>query len=153
MAGFTKQQLESLDELFNQKFKQLEDRLFGRSTPSPAPTSAPPSAPAPAPAPCTPAPPDLPQLPPTHAPPPSTDTLKEVEYKQTYKSLLPICEQSVLKTVPTPRDAEVFGNCIAWPPKFGGTDMRLSRDEHLDAWYTTMLNTHHKLIRALPHLA
>ena len=31
--------------------------------------------------------------------------------------------------------------------------MRLSRDEYLDAWYTTMLNTHHKLIRALPHLA
>ena len=145
MAGFTKQQLESLDKLFNQKFQELEDRLFGRSAPPPAP-------PAPAPAPCTPAPPDLPQLPPTHAPPPSTDTLKEVEYKQTYKSLLPIREQPVLKTVPTPRDAEVFGNCITWPPKFGGTNMRLSRDQHLDAWYTTMLNTHTKELatRALP---
>ena len=49
------------------------------------------------------------------------------------------------KTVPkTPRDAEVFGGCIAWPPKFGGTNMRLSGDEHLDAWYTThnALNPH-----------
>ena len=46
-----------------------------------------------------------------------------------------------------PYDAEVFevfGNIIAWPPKFGGTNMRLSRDQHLNAWYTTMLNTHVK---------
>ena len=39
-----------------------------------------------------------------------------------------------------PRDADKvdadffdFENCIAWPPKFGGTNMRLSRDQHLDA--------------------
>ena len=136
MAGFTKQQLESLDKLFDQKFKKLEDRLLGRSAPLPAPPPSPQ--------------PELPPLPPTNpptptytAPPLDKDSLKEVEYKQAYKSLR-IVKQPIPKTAPKPHDAEVFGNIIAWPPKFGGTNMRLSRDEHLDAWYTTMLNTHGK---------
>ena len=147
MAGFTKQQLESLDELFDRKFKQLEDLLLGRSAPPPTPA---PSAPPPA--------PRLPPLPPTNpptlahanAPPPGADTLKEVEYKQADKSLRNIRKQPneqkhrAAKAMPNPCDAEVFGNIIAWPPKFGGTNMRLSRDEHLDAWYTTMLNTRAK---------
>ena len=144
MAGFTKQQLESLDKLFDQKFKKLEDRLLGRSAPLPAPPPSPQ--------------PELPPLPPTNpptpacAPPPSIDTLKEVEYKQADKSLRHSGKQSIIqkprasKALPESRDTElfVFGNIIAWPPKFGGTNMRLSRDEHLDAWYTTMLNTHGK---------
>ena len=146
MAGFTKQQLESLDELFDRKFKQLEDLLLGRSAPPPAPA---PSAPPPA--------PKLPPLPPTNpptpadAPTPSSDTLKEVENKQADKSLRNIRKQPnkqkhrAAKAMPkTPRDAEVFGNIIAWPPKFGGTNMRFSPDEEPDAWYTTMLNTHGK---------
>ena len=63
MAGFTKQQLESLDELFDQKFKELEDLLLLGRLPAQR-SSAPPSAPPPAPPPCAPAPPELPPLPP-----------------------------------------------------------------------------------------
>ena len=160
MAGFTPQQIQSLENFIDQKLNALFDQLQNRSllAPSPAPLSAPPPAPS-----------ELPPLPsadpptPAHAPPLDNDTLKEVEYKQAHKSLRTIRQQPIAlkprasKALPKPRDAEffVFGNCIAWPPKSGGTNMRLSRDEHLDAWYTTMLNTHANelAIRALPNRA
>ena len=153
MAGFTPQQIQSLENFIDQKLNAIFDQLQNRSLLALAP-SAPPSAPLPAP---PPAPSELPPLPPTDppapaypTPPPDNDTLKEVEYKQAHKSLRTIRQQPIAlkprasKALPKSRDAEVFGNCIAWPPKFGGTNMRLSRDEYLDAWYTTMLNTRAK---------
>ena len=148
MAGFTKQQLESLENFIDQKLNALFDQLQNHSLLALAPSAPPP------------APSELPPLPPTNppapactsAPPPDNDTLKEVEYKQAYKSLRTIRQQPIAlkprasKALPKSRDAEffVFGNCIAWPPKSGGINMRLSRDEYLDAWYTTMLNTRAK---------
>ena len=101
----------------------------------------------------------------SYPPAPSVEALDEVELKQVYKPPLRNIRKQPMrqkhraaKAMPkTPRDAEtfdaeVFGNCIAWPPKFGGTNMRLSRDQYLDAWYTTMLNTHAKELatQALP---
>ena len=123
-----------------------------------APPSAPPSAPTPTqselpPLPAPPAPPATKQTP-AYPPAPSVEALEEVEYIQVYKPLRNIRKQPIrqkhraAKALPKAMrktcDAEVFGNIIAWPPKFGGTNMRLSRDQHLDAWYTTMLNTHAK---------
>ena len=154
-AGFTPQQIQSLENFIDQKLNALFDQLQNRSLLALLElqrSSAPPSAPPPAPL------PELPPLPPTDPPSPAyptppldKDTLKEVEYKQAYKSLRTIRQQPIAlkhrasKALPkNPRDAEVFGNCIAWPPESGGTNMRLSRDEHLDAWYTTMLNTRAK---------
>ena len=151
MAGFTKQQLESLDELFERHFQQLEELLClppaqRSSAPPPAPLSAPPPAPLELP----PLPPADPPTPTYPTPPPDNDTLKEVEYKQAHKSLRTIRQQPIAlkprasKTLPKSCDIEFFRNYIAWPPKFGGINMRLSRDEHLNAWYTTMLNTRAK---------
>lgn len=71
-----------------------------------------------------------------------------MEYKQAYKSLGSVKQpmrqkhEASERMTKAPRHAEVFGNCIAWLPKFGGTDMRLSRDKHLNAWYIIMLNAH-----------
>ena len=46
------------------------------------------------------------------------------------------------------RVSKFFENCIGLPTKFGAIDMRFSRDEDSDAWYTTMLNHTHKLAMA-----
>ena len=81
--GLTPKQIADLDEFIHRKLNALSDQLQHRSllVPTPAPPSAPPPAP------------KLPLLPPTsppaaaYAPPSSTDTLKEVEYKQASKSL------------------------------------------------------------------
>ena len=123
-----------------------------------APLSAIPSAPLPAqPAPPQPIPTPVPAR--SYPPAPSVEALDEVELKQVYKLPLrnirkqPMRQmlRAAVAMLKRPRDAENFDvdffdseNCIAWPPKFGGTNMRLSRDQHLDAWYTTMLNTHAK---------
>ena len=145
---------------FNARFdKMLElmDQMLQKVSllvpPSAQPTAPLPSAQPSAPLPAPPAPKQTPAYPPA----PSVEALDEVELKQVYKQPLrnirkqPMRQQHrAAEAMPkTPRDAEtfdaeVFGNCIAWPPKFGGTNMRLSRDQHLDAWYTTMLNTHAK---------
>ena len=44
---------------------------------------------------------------------------------------------------------------IKWPTTFSGSNLCFSRDEDLDAWYTTMLNTHANelAIRALLYRA
>ena len=151
------------------------------SAPPSAPLSAPTPAPAPPIAPSAllptalPAPPPAPKLPPqpiptpvparSYPPAPSVEALDEVELKQVYKQPLrnirkqPIRQKHRAAEAMPKCDAENFDaeffdfeNCIAWPPKFGGTNMRLSRDQYLDAWYTTMLNTHAKelVTRALP---
>ena len=133
-TGFTPQQIQSLENFINQKLNAIFDQLQNRSllALSPALPSTPPPAPL-----------ELPPLPladpPT--PPPDNDTLKEVEYKQAYRSLRTIRQQPITqkprasKALPKSRDTEffVFRNYIAWPPKFGGINMHLSRDEHLDA--------------------
>ena len=131
----------------------LQEKLSLYTTKPITPPAPPPSAPPPAPKlPLLPAPPPAPKQTPAYPPPPSVEALEEVEYIQVYKPLRNIRKQPMrqkhraAKAMPkTPCDAEVFEvfrNIIAWPPKFGGTNMRLSRDEHLDAWYTTILNTH-----------
>ncbi len=118
--------------------------------------SAPPSAPLLAPLPAPPAP----QLPPqpisapvparSYPPSPSVETIDEVEYKQIYKPLRNIRKQPMQqkhrasKMVPRIRVSKFFEKCIGWPTKSGGINMRFSRDENPDAWYTTMLNTHAK---------
>ena len=142
--------------------------------PSPiAPPSAPPPAPSelpplPAPQPSAPPAPKLPQIPApvparSYPPAPSVEALEEVEYIQVKKPLRNIRKrpmrrkhravEAMLKEFGDP-DAKFFvlGNCIAWPPKFGGINMRFSRDEEPDAWYTTMLNAHANELatRALP---
>ena len=116
MFGFTPWQIEVLEGFFNQKLT--------------APPALPPASP-PAPKPCAQTtPPELPpQLPPL-PPPPSTDVLKEVEYPPKHKAS---------KAVLIIRVAKSSEYCIGWPPKFGGINMRFSRDEEPDAWYTTML--------------
>ena len=141
-----------INATINSKFDEILRRL--------APSALPPTAPLPAP---LPAPLELPPLPtppappalklpplrqtPAYPPPPSVEALEEVECIQVYKPLRNIRKRPIrqkhraAKSLPkamqkTPRDAEVFevfGNIIAWPPKFGGTNMRLSRDQHLDA--------------------
>ena len=135
-------------------------------TPLPAPP------PAPLELPLLPTPPALlpaPKQTPAYPPAPSVEALEEVECIQVYKPLQNIRKRPIrqkyraAKSLPktmqkTPRDAEVFevfGNIIVQPPKFSGTNIRLSRDEHLNAWYTTMLNTHANELatRALPNRA
>ena len=142
-AQLTAQSDEQLDQI-NAKLDELIE-LYSQKLQGLLPT-APPAPPAP----------KLPPLrqTPAYPPPPSVEALEEVECIQVYKPLRNIRKQPIrqkhraAKAMPkTPCDAEVFevfGNIIAWPPKFGGTNMRLSRDQHLDAWYTTMLNTHAK---------
>ena len=112
--------------------------------PSAPPPSALPSAP-PAPKPCAQTtPPELPpQLIPTRSypPPPSVETIEEVEQKQVYKPLRNVKQmrqKHASKKMPT-SETPSFEKCIGWPPKFGGINMRFSRDEEPDAWYTTML--------------
>ena len=81
--GLNPKQIADVDEFIDRKLNALSDQLQHRSLllPPPALPSAPPPAP------------KLPPLPPTNPPaaaytlPSSTDTLKEVEYKQASKSL------------------------------------------------------------------
>ena len=156
MAGFTKQQIESLDALFDRELNILFDRLqdhFRSSAPPSAQLSAPsiahlPASP-PAPQACASTPPELPpQRPPQPiCPLPPTDppsVLEEVEHTWKHRAS---------KAVPTIRVSKTFENCIEGPPKSGGIHMRFSRDEEPDAWYTTMLNHRQKLVEALPHPA
>ena len=146
-----------LEAMLRQKFDELKaelattinaafDKVFN-SPRAPLPTAPP--APQLPPLPAPPAPP--PKQTPTYPPAPSVEALEEVECIQVYKPLRNIRKQPMrqkhraAEAMPKKScDDEffVFGNIIAWPPKFGGTNMRLSRDQHLDAWYTTMLNTH-----------
>ena len=121
-----------------------------------APSAPPPSAPQP----CASTPPELPPQPisaPTpvpapvpapaparsYPPSPSVETIEEVEQKQVYKPLRNVKQirqkLDAAKKMPT-SETPSFEKCFGWPPKFGGIDMRFSRDEELDAWYTTMLN-------------
>ena len=131
--------------------------------PSAPPPSAPLSAP-PAPQPCAPpTPPELtlqlistPVPARSYPPPPSVETIEEVEHIQVYKSLRNIKQmRQKLRAQKMPRsETPSFGNCIGWSPKIGGIDMRFSRDEDLDAWYTTVLNhtqsSHQELHRIGP---
>ena len=133
---------------------------------APLPTAPLPSAPLPAPQPSAPPAPKLPQIPApvparSYPPAPSVEALEEVENIQVKKLLWNIRKRPMrqkhraAEAMPKKScDAEffVFGNCIAWPPKFGGINMRFSRDEEPDAWYTTMLNAHANELatRALP---
>ena len=124
-------------------------------------------APPPAPKPCAQTtPPELPpQLIPTpvptrsYPPSPSVETIEEVEQKQVYKPLRNVKQMrrkhgaSRRRRMRRIRNTEFFENCIAWPPKCGGTYIRFSRDEEPDTWYTTMLNHRQKLIDALPNPA
>ena len=159
-TGFTKKQWNSLQELF-------------KTSPA-APPIALPIAPAAAPAAPAAAPPSpkLPLLPPTnppapqpisapvsYPPSPSIETIEEVEYKQVYKPLRNTRKQLIgqkhraSKTVPKTRVSKFFENCIGCPAKLGATNMRFSRDENPDAWYTTMLNHRQKLFEASPYQA
>ena len=143
-AQLTAQSDEQLDQI-NTKLDELielySQKLQGLLPPAPKP-SAPPAS-------------KLPPLrqTPAYPPPPSVKALEEVECIQVYKPLRNIRKQPIrqkhraAEAMPKKScddEVFVFGNIIAWPPKFGGTNMRLSRDQHLDAWYTTMLNTHGK---------
>ena len=138
----------AVKEICNKAFDKAFDKAFAAPkaplpTPPPAPSELPP----------LPAPPQ-PKQTPAYPPPPSVEALEEVEFIQVYKPLWNIRKQpmrqkhraaeAMPKTAGDANVFEVFGNCIPWPPKFGGTNIRLSRDEQPDAWYTTMLNTHAK---------
>ena len=159
--GFTKRQLESLDELFNTVvFDPLQNRLILPSALPPAPPSAPPAALQP----CTAAPSEPPhqQLIPapvatrSYPPTPSVELIEEVEHKQIPLRNIGLMKKKLgaSKTIPTSRSPfdEIY---IEWPTTFGGSKLCFSRDEDLDAWYTTMLNTHANelAIRALPYRA
>ena len=149
-TGFTEWQFESLKAL-----------LSNRSLPAPPP--APPSAPPSALQLCTQAPSEPPhqQLIPApvsaqHYPPsPSIETIEEVEHKQIpLRNIRPMSKKLGASKVPASRLP--FDEIrIEWPTKFGGSNLCFSRDEDLDAWYTTMLNTHANelAIRALPYRA
>ncbi len=74
--------------------------------------------------------------------------IEEVE-KQIYNSLRNIRQMRMKlgassKEMPTSRLLfdEIY---VEWSTILGGSNMRFSRDESLDAWYTTMLNHTHKL--------
>ena len=139
-----------------EEVRLLSIRLDPQQTSPIAQPSAPPAPKPSAPLPAPPAPKQTPAYPPA----PSVEALDEVELKQIYKLLRNIRKQPMRQkhraAEAMPKcdaenfDAEFFDfeNCIAWPPKFGGTNMRLSRDQYLDAWYTTMLNTHAKELAA-----
>ena len=160
--GFTKRQLESLDELFNTVvFDPLQNRLILPSALPPAPPPAPPSAPPSAL--CTPAPSELPPQPipapvatRSYPPSPCVEAIQEVEYRQIpLRNIGPMKKKlGASKTIPTSRSPfdEIY---IEWPTTFGGSNLCFSRDEDLDAWYTTMLNTHANelLVGALPNRA
>ena len=104
----------------------------------------------------------------SYPPPPSVETIEEVEHKQVYKPLRNIKQMrqkhairqkhmmrqkhNALKKVPISK-THFFEKFIRWPPRFSGIYMSFSRNEELDAWYTTMLNHSQKLIHASPHLA
>ena len=138
-------QLNQINAKLNELIKLYSQKLQGLLPPALKP-SAPP----------------IPKQTPTYPPTPSVEALEEVEHIQVYKPIQNIKKQPIrqkhraAKAIPkTPYNAkvfEVFRNIIAWPPKFDGTNMRLSRDQYLDAWYTTILNTHRKAqqIEALP---
>ena len=157
--GFTKRQLESLDEFFNTVvFNPLQNRLILPSAlPSAPPTSAPPSALQL----CTSAAPSEPphqQLIPapvatrSYPPTPSVESIQEVEHKQIpLRNIGPMKKKLGASKMPASR-LPFDEICIGWPTKFGGSNMLFSRDENPDAWYTTMLNTHAKAqqTRALP---
>ena len=126
--GFTKKQLDRLNELFSSFL--------------PAPLPAPPPSALPS---------EPPHLQSTSAPPiptrsyppsPSVETIEEVEYPLQVRQMRK--KHGVSKKTRTSRSpsAEIY---IGWPTKFGGSNMRRSRDEDLDAWYTTMLNHTQKL--------
>ena len=149
-TGFTEWQFESLKAL-----------LSNRSLPAPPP--APPSAPPSALQLCTQAPSEPPhqQLIPApvsaqrYPPSPSIETIEEVEHKQIpLRNIRPMSKKLGASKVPASRLP--FDEIrIEWPTKFGGSNLCFSRDEDLDAWYTTMLNTHANelAIRALPYRA
>ena len=169
-TGFTKKQWNSLQELF--KTSPAAPPIAPLAAPPQAPPSAPPAQPA-QPEPSAPLPaPKLPPLPPTnppapqpisapvsYPPSPSIETIEEVEYKQVYKPLRNTRKQLIgqkhraSKTVPKTRVSKFFENCIGCPAKLGATNMRFSRDENPDAWYTTMLNHRQKLFEASPYQA
>ena len=161
-TSFSKKQWDSLKELINQCWYPQQKQVSAPPQRSPAPPSIPPSAPPPAspPAqkPCAPASPELPPQPisspvsaRSYPPSLSVEDEEEVEEKQVYKIPLRNVKQMRqkfgAKKVSSSRVSEFFETCVAWPAKFGGIDMRFSRDEELDAWYTTMLNA----TDALPH--
>ena len=140
-------------------FYPQQNRLILRRSPAPpsAPLSAPPTASPPAHKPCAPAPSELPlqlicpQIPTRSYPPsPTVETIEEVAQKQVYKPLRNIRKQTVDKkhgaSIKMPRSQlPSFENYIEGPPISGGINMRFSRDEEPDAWYTTILNHTQKL--------
>ena len=144
--GFSEEQLNRLDKLFDKFLARL---------------ALPPSAPPPAPPALQPAPSELPHIQSTSAPnptpvsarsappPPSVETIEEVEYKQIpLRNIQQMRKKHrASKKTRTGRmlSAEI---CIGWPTKIGGSNMLFSRDEDLDAWYTTMLNTRQKLVKS-----
>ena len=151
-TGVTKRQFESLIELLNRS-----------SAVAPAPRSAPPSALQL----CTPEPSEPPHLQPTsvlcelplqpipapvsarsYPPSPCIKAIQEVEYKQLpLRNIGPMRKKLEAPMMHTSRLP--FGR----PTTFGGSNMRFSHDEDLDAWYTTMLDLHAKKLatRALPN--
>ena len=44
------------------------------------------------------------------------------------------------RLVPRIRVSKLLDKCIEWPTRICGIDLRFSRDEDVDAWYTTMPN-------------
>ena len=161
-TGFTKWQYEALRALLlNQPLlappaAPTSDLLADLpSALIPTPLSAPPLALQP----CTSAAPcELPLQPiPTPVPArsysaPSVETMKEVEHPLRNIALM----KKKLGASNIPASRLLFNEIyIGWPTKFGGSNMCFSRDEDLDAWYTTMLNTHAKKLatRALPNPA
>ena len=152
-TGFTKKQYHSIQELFDSFCRQQQRSPVPPSPPPSAPQAQPIASP-PAHKPCTQAPPELPPQPPTrvpapvptrsYPPSPSVETVQEVELKQVYKIPLRDIRQMRMKHGASKKTSRsqllFFEKCVAWPAKLGGIDMRFSRDENLDAWYTTMLN-------------
>ena len=80
------------------------------------------------------------------------EAIQEVEYKQIpLQNMRPMRRKlgaPMMHTSRLPSD----GICIRRPTGFGGSNMRFCCGEDLDAWYTTMLDTHAKelAVRALP---
>ena len=142
--GFTEWQFESLRAL-----------LLNRSLPAPPPSAlqlySSPSEPphllptsVPSELPLQPIPAPISAL--SYPPSPCVEAIEEVEHKQIpLRNIGPMKKKlGASKKVPTSRLPSV-GNYIEWPTTFGESNMLFSRDEDLDAWYTTMLNHTQKL--------
>lgn len=149
-SGFTKKQIDSLNELFGNFLAPPAPPELPSAQPSAPPAALPSALQL-----CSPAPSELPsELPHPHpipapvsaqyyTPSPSGETVEEVGYPLRNIKQMRKKHGASRKTYTSRLSSADI--CVGLPTGFGGSYMCFSRDKDLDAWYTTMLSHTQKL--------